>query len=369
MGGGAPWSAPSQATLEIDLGAIVANWRGLAARLAPGAECAAVVKADAYGLGAAAICPALAAAGCRSFFVAQIAEGVAARAVLGPGAEILVLNGCLAGEEEIFAAHGLIPVLNDRGQVALVAAYAARTGRRQRAALHLDTGMSRLGLAPDDARALAAEPGTLRAIDVVLTMSHLARAEEACEMNTEQLARFAQLRTAWPAAPGSLANSSGIFLGPAFHFDLARPGAALYGINPVPGRPNPQRAVVTLTAPVLQIRDIAPPETVGYGATFRAAARMRVATVALGYADGWPRALSGSGIARFAGAELPFLGRVSMDTITLDASGAPALRVGDRVTLMDDRNPVDEVAAAAGTIGYEILTGLGRRFARVHHAA
>lgn len=366
MGSGAPQPGPSQATLEIDLGAIVANWRSLAARLASGAACAAVVKADAYGLGASAVAPALAAAGCGTFFVAQLDEAVALRQALGQGPDIFVLNGCLPREEEIFQAHALIPVLNDRGQVALLAAQAARTGRRPRAALHLDTGMSRLGLTPGEAERLAGEQDARRAIDFVLVMSHLACAEETCDMNAEQHARFVRLRAAWPDTPASLANSSGIFLGPSFHFDLARPGAALYGINPVPGRPNPQRAVVTLTAPVLQIRDIAPPETVGYGASFRATAPMRVATIALGYADGWPRTLSGRGKASVAGMALPFLGRVSMDTIVIDATCAPALRTGDRVTLLGDDIGVDDVAADAGTIGYEILTGLGRRFARVH---
>lgn len=366
MDTGARWPGPSQATLEIDLGAIAANWRGLESRLAPGVACAAVVKADAYGLGAAAVAPVLAAAGCRSFFVAQLEEAIVLRRVLGPAPDIFVLNGCLPGEEDIFPAHALIPVLNDRGQVALLAGQAARTGLRPRAALHLDTGMSRLGLTPDEAAGLAEDRDTRRAIDFVLVMSHLARAEEACDMNGEQHRRFALLRAGWSGVPASLANSSGIFLGTSFHFDLARPGAALYGINPVPGRPNPQRAVVTLTAPVLQIRDVAPPETVGYGATFRATTRMRVATIAVGYADGWPRGLSNRGKARFADASLPFLGRVSMDTIVVDATGAPSLRTGDRVTLLGDGLCVDDVAADAGTIGYEILTGLGGRFARVH---
>lgn len=357
---------PSQAILEIDLGAVVDNWRSLSARLAPGGACAAVVKADAYGLGAAEVAPSLAAAGCRDFFVAQIDEGLALRPALPPSCRVFVLAGCLPGEAGALAAAGLVPVLNDPGQAQAWRDLAARSGRRLDAALHFDTGMSRLGFSGGDAAALAADPDRLRGIAPVLVMSHLARAEEDCGMNRDQLARFSALRRHWPAVPASLANSSGIFLGNSFQFDLARPGAALYGINPLPGRSNPQRETVSLTAPVLQIRDIAPPETVGYGATFRADGPVRVATIGCGYADGLPRSLSGRGHARFAGRNLRMLGRVSMDTVGIDAGQTPELRVGDRVTLIGDGIALDEVAAAAGTIGYSVLTGLGRRFARVY---
>jgi alanine racemase len=357
---------PSQAILEIDLGAVVGNWRGLSARLAPGSTCAAVVKADAYGLGAAEVAPALAAAGCRDFFVAQIDEGVALRGALPASCRIFVLAGCLPGEAATFVAAGLVPVLNDPGQAETWRDFAAQTGRRLDAALHFDTGMSRLGFCGRDAAALAADPDRLRGIAPVLVMSHLARAEEDADMNRDQLARFGALRQRWPSVPASLANSSGIFLGPSFQFDLARPGAALYGINPLPGRSNPQRETVSLTAPVLQIRDIAPPETVGYGATFRAEGPVRVATIGCGYADGLPRSLSGRGHARFAGKNLPILGRISMDTAAIDAGQAPGLRVGDRVSLIGDGIALDEVAAVAGTIGYTLLTGLGRRFVRAY---
>jgi alanine racemase len=364
---GAP--RPSQATLEIDLGAVVENWRGLAARLAPGTACGAVVKADAYGLGAARIAPVLAAAGARDFFVAQLEEGLALRPLLPAQARIFVLNGCLPGEAETFTAGGVLPVLNDPGQVATWRSHAGAQGAPLSAALHFDTGMSRLGLSPREADALAAAPDATAGLDIVLVMSHLARAEEDSAMNRDQLARFAALRRRFPSVPASLANSSGIFLGASFHFDLARPGAALYGINPLPGRSNPQREAVSLTAPVLQIRDIAPPETVGYGATFRATRPTRVATIGCGYADGLPRTLSGRGHARFDGRDLPILGRVSMDTIGVDASAADGLRVGDRVLMIGGGIAIDDIAAAADTIGYEILTGLGRRFARAYRDA
>jgi alanine racemase len=360
---------PSQSILEVDIGAIVANWRALGARLAPGATCAGVVKADAYGLGAAQVAPALARAGCTEFFVAHLEEALNLRPLLPGAASIFVLNGCLPGEEGAFVASDLVPVLNDPGQVGLWAGHARRLSRRLPAALHVDTGMSRLGLTRREAETLAAHASDIAPIDLRLVMSHLARAEEDCEMNGAQRERFAILRAAWPSVRASLANSSGIFLGASFHFHLARPGAALYGINPVPGHPNPQLAVVRLTAPVLQIRDIAPPETIGYGATFQASSTMRVATLACGYADGWPRSLSNSGCVHHDGRMLALLGRVSMDTIVVDATLAPGLRVGDRVELLGAAIGIDQVAESAGTNGYEVLTRLGRRFSRVYAAA
>jgi alanine racemase len=360
---------PSQAMLEIDLAAIVANWRDLKARLRPGADCAGVLKADAYGLGAREVAPALARAGCRCFFVAHLDEAVRVKPVLPVEAELFVLNGVLPGEESEFARSGISPVLNDPDQVHRWTRTAKQAGRPLAAALHVDTGMSRLGLTPAQARALAAQHDALAGIALGYVMSHLARAEEDVDMNAGQLAMFEELREFWPDSAASFANSSGIFLGPRYHFDLARPGAALYGINPQPGRANPQRSVASLSVPVLQIRDIAPPQTVGYGATFRAAAPTRVATIALGYADGWLRSLSGRGHARLGDKMLPFIGRVSMDLVTLDATSAPELNPGDRLELLGARRPVDAVAEEAGTNGYEILTRLGARFARSYRPA
>lgn len=359
----------SQAILDVDLGAIVANWLSLKARLAQGADCAGVVKADAYGLGARRVAPALAAAGCRRFFVAHLGEALAIRPLLPRDASVYVLNGVLAGEEPEFRAGGVHPVLNEPGQIERWAGYARRLDVSLAAALHIDTGMSRLGLMPAEARAVAADPSTLRGLHVDYLMSHLARSEEDVPMNGEQLAAFEAIRSLWPGHAASLANSSGIFLGPAYHMNLARPGAALYGINPLPGKPNPQRPVATLTAPVLQLREIAPPRTVGYGATHAVARPTRVATIAIGYADGWLRSLSGRGLAVHRDRPLPFIGRVSMDLVTLDATTAPDLVAGDRVELMGSANPVDTVADAAGTNGYEILTRLGARFTRRYRDA
>lgn len=348
----------SQSVLTINLGAIAANYRAIRARVAPHAQCAGVIKADAYGLGAARVGPVLAKAGCRHFFVAQLGEGVALREAV-PEAEIYVLNGLLAGEAEEYHRYRLIPVLNDLGQIE---AWRSVGGA---AVIHFDTGMSRLGLSPAEADILAAEPARLNGIDLRYVISHLACADEPDHpLNAAQLRRFTAIRARFPQAAASFANSSGVFLGPGYHFDLARPGCALYGINPTPGRPNPMRAVARLDARVLQLREIDPPASVGYGATHHVTGKTRVATVAVGYADGWLRAFSNRGSAIAAGVRVPFIGRVSMDLVTLDVTAVPGLRVGDTVALMDEQLTVDDVAATAGTIGYEILTQLGARYHR-----
>jgi alanine racemase len=352
--------------LEIDLDAIIGNWRRLGQRLGPGASCAAVVKADAYGLGMARVAPALWAAGCRLFFVARPDEGLALRRLLG-AAEIAVLNGLLPGTEGDFRRARLIPVLNDLGQVA---AWRARAQTRTLPAmLHIDTGMGRLGLAPAETARLVAEPSRLAGLTLRAVISHLACAEEAANaLNAEQLARFRAPLAHLPGAPASLAASSGIFLGGDYHFDLVRPGAALYGVNPTPSAPNPMSQVVRLKGKILQTREIDEGMTVGYGATHRMRRPGRVATVAVGYADGWLRSSSQRGSATLAGQPVPVIGRISMDLLTLDVTEVdPALaRPGSFVDLIDENHDVDAVAAAAGTIGYEILTALGRRHHRVY---
>jgi alanine racemase len=362
----APAPLPSAAVLTVDLAAVVANHQLLARRAAPAAV-AGVVKADAYGLGAAHIAPALARAGCRDFFVAQLGEALALRPLLPRSATLTVLNGVLAGEEEAFASNALRPALNDLGQVARWAAAARRRGHALEAAIQFDTGMSRLGLSPGEADRLAADPGLAAGIDVALVMSHLVVSEELDHpLNRVQLERFAALRRHWPQVRASLANSSGVFLGPEWRFDLVRPGAATYGINPLPGQANPMQCVAVLTAPVLQVRAIDHPESVGYGATHRARGPTRIATIGCGYADGWLRSLSNRGSAFVGASRVPVVGRVSMDLITLDVTSVPDLAVGDRVELMGPHLPVDDVAEAAGTNGYEVLTRLGARFHRVY---
>ena len=354
------------ALLTIDLEALCDNWRALRARLA-GAACAAVVKADAYGLGAARVAPALAMAGCKQFFVAHLDEAIALRAVVPADAAIHALHGPVPGSESEFVAHRIVPVLNCLPQVDSWAALAARLGRRLPAVVQVDSGMSRLGLSGAELDKLSGDADVFAGIEVRYVMSHLACAEEQDNpSNAMQRERFIAARRLLPAAPASFANSSGIFLGPDYHFDLARPGAALYGLAPVAGAANPMRPVVRLQGKVMQLRDVAAGTPVGYGFDWRAPKRSRIATVSVGYADGWPRSLSNHGVAWFEGVELPMVGKVSMDTITLDASALPegALQPGTLVDLIDAQHGVDAVAARAGTIGYEILTRLGRRYER-----
>jgi alanine racemase len=359
--------ARASAILEIDLGAIAANWRRLKRELAPGARMAAVVKADAYGLGVAQVAPLLARAGCDRFFVATLDEGLALRKLL-PKAPIAILDGLLPGTDGDFARARLMPVLNDWGQV--VRWHKAHP--RRPAVLHIDTGMARLGLSRADLDRLAGDPAILASLNLAAIMSHLACADEPDHpKNPEQLARFRAALARLPKAPASLAASSAIFLGRAYHFDIVRAGAALYGVNPLPGKPNPMRATVALKARILQVRDVDAGETVGYGATHRMERPSRIATIAVGYADGWLRSASDRGSAAIAGQRVPVVGRISMDLLTLDVTEIAADRAkpGAYVDLLDATHGIDEAAAAARTIGYEMLTLLGRRYARVYRGA
>ena len=364
-----PESDHTGAVLTIDLDAIVANWRLLKGMLVD-AECAAVVKADAYGLGADRVAPALARAGCETFFVAQVGEGVALRRVL-PEAVIHVLNGPVPGSEPTMVEHRLVPVLNSVDHIDAWAGLARASGAALAADVHVDTGMARLGLPPDEMETLIREPGRLDGITLAYLMSHLACADEPDHpLNRQQLADFQRARAAFANVKASFANSSGIFLGPEYHFDLARPGVSLYGVEPRPGEPNPMAQVVRLQGKILQVRDVDRPQSVGYGATHRVTRRGRVATVGVGYADGYLRSLSNSGTGYMGDTRVPIVGRVSMDLITVDVSDVPGARVrpGALVDLIGPHNPVDAVAADAGTIGHEILTGLGSRYHRVYLA-
>lgn len=355
------------AILEIDLEAIIDNRRLLADAAAP-AECAAVVKANAYGLGAEPVARALAAAGCRLFFVATLDEGIALRCILGDELQIAVLNGPLPGTAADFAGNRLVPVLNDPGQIAEWRHEAASHGGLP-AMLHVDTGMARLGLTLRDFDALADELRGERSIRWRALISHLACADvPAHPLNETQRTRFAAIRARLPGVKASLAASSGIFLGSDFHFDLVRPGAALYGVNPQSGGPNPLHPVVRLHGKIVQIHDVDRGETVGYGAAHVMQAPGRLATVAVGYADGWLRSLSHRGYGRIAGKRVPLLGRVSMDLVTFDVSAVdPACACpGDSIELLGEEYGIDAAAADAGTIGYEMLTALGNRYHRVY---
>jgi alanine racemase len=354
------------ALLTVDLEAVRSNWR-LLRDTAGGAACAAVMKADAYGLGMDVVAPALAAEGCRVFFTAHVDEGMRLRALVPADAAIYVLHGPPPGAAAEFVQHDLIPVLNDPAQIQDWR-HAARTlQRRLPAALQFDTGMSRMGLAPSDVDRLLADPAWKDELHPVLVMSHLACADEAGHaMNRQQAERFALLRARFGGIPGSLANSSAVFLGADYHHDLVRPGAALYGINPQSGSPNPLRQAVSLRARIVQSRSVQAGDIVGYGARFVAHKPSRIATIAIGYADGWLRSLTGRGQAFIDGVAVPIAGTVSMDSITLDVTGIPEHRVqpGQEVELLCAQQTVDDVAREAGTIGYEVLTRLGSRFHR-----
>jgi len=358
------------AILEIDLAGIVANWRSLADRVRP-AGCAAVVKADGYGLGAAQVAAALAAAGCRRFFVATIDEAIALRHATFEPVEIAVLNGLMPETADEFIEHGLIPVLNDPGQVARWRAVVDHRKAKLPAMLHLDTGMARLGLTMREFDRLV-DDVLHRPIRWLAFVSHLACADEPEHaLNEIQRRRFASAWSRLSHVPASLAASSGIFLGRRFHFDFVRPGAALFGVNPQPGRPNPMRQIVRLKGRILQVREVDRDEPVGYGATHVMPASGRLATVPVGYADGWLRSLSHRGSGCICGRRVPLVGRISMDLAVFDVSSVdPTLaRPGGFIELLDNCYGVDAAAADAGTIGYEILTSLGQRYHRVYIGA
>ena len=351
------------AVLSVDLDAVQANYRLLRA-MGGDAECGAVVKADAYGLGAGRVAPVLFAAGCRRFFVAHLDEALSLRRFVPREASIYIMHGVFAGGEAECAAFDLVPVSNSPIQLARWSAQARVLERRLPAVVQVDTGMARFGFA---ARELADMGERLGTLALTFVMSHLACADTPGDTaNAAQRACFDEMRARLPPAPATLAASSGIFLGAAFHYDLVRPGAALYGVNPVPGTPNALRPVVRLDAKVVQLREVPAGTPIGYGHTARTTGPARLATIAVGYADGYLRSGSNRGAAWWGDIALPIMGRVSMDSIVLDASLLPegALSEGDMVNLIGPHRSVDAVAADAGTIGYEVLTSLGRRYHR-----
>lgn len=364
-------AAPDGARLCIDLGALAANYAALQRR-AGSVPCAAVIKANAYGLGAERAASALAAQNCRHFFVAHLNEAIAVRPHLPPTARLYVLNGLQPGGEHICATADIIPVLNSAEQAGAWTRVARALGRVLPAVLQIDSGMSRLGLSAVEARALAADTSFQAHVALELVMSHLACADApGHSANHAQLARFAELAALFPAIPRSIANSGGVLLERAFHLDMVRAGIALYGADPTEAGSQPMRPVVTLDAPVIQVRTISADTGVGYGLTFQAPEPLRIVTIGIGYADGWPRALGNRGAAWFGDTRLPIVGRVSMDSVTLDATALPqdAIGYGDRVELIGPHQSIETVAADAGTIAYEILTGLGDRFERVYRDA
>ena len=352
------------ARLIVDREAIARNFAQLAAR-APGAETAAVVKADAYGLGAPAVARRLAREGCRTFFTATLEEGAELRRSLGDGeAEIWVLNGYAPAQRAVYVEQRLGVVLNSEGE--LTAFLEAPTGP---CALHVDTAMNRLGLPLNEARALADSPGAVPDLDLRLVMSHLACAEDRqAVLNVRQREAFSDIAARFPSARASLANTGGVMLGEDYHFNLTRPGIGLYGATAGDDAPDWLAPAAVLEAPILQIRRLAAGDAVGYGATYVADRPRLAATVAAGYADGVPRALSGRGYARIAGRKAPLLGRVSMDLAVIDVSDCEteARETGAAHFFGAD---LHDLARTAGTLPYELLTGVGPRVPRSHGAA
>lgn len=355
--------------ITVDLDVIAANWHAITALVTP-AECGAVVKADAYGLGALKVIPALARAGCRTFFVATPDEAEAARR-LAPDARLFALDGLLPGAAGVFAANDVAPVLTSLEEIAVWSAEATRAQKRLPAGLQIDSGLNRLGLSDADVHTLASEPTRLDGIDLRLVMSHLACADDPTHGHNEtQRSNFDRLRALLPPTPASLAASDGLMLGARFHYDLVRPGYALYGGQAFQGGPTPVRPAVIVEARVLQVRALAPGDPVGYSATWRAARPTRLAVISAGYADGFARALSAGageerGVVAIHGQRAPIVGRVSMDLVTADVTDVTAdVAPGDLATLVGPGLTIEAMGHAAGTIGYEVLTRLGPRFVR-----
>ena len=366
--------------LTVNLAAIVKNWKALAQRVVP-ADCAAVVKADAYGCGIDMVAAALAKAGCATFFVTHLAEARQVRTVVRDAA-IYVLNGFPPGTAPMFAEINARPVIGSLAEFVEWDAFRTATCWRGGAALHFDTGMNRLGFTMAEAAMFTARVKTPDH-GISLIISHLACADTPRHaLNAKQIAAFRDLRLMFRGTPTSLANSSGIFLGPAAHCDMVRPGAALFGVNPTPASRNLMAPVVNLKARIVQVRDVPRGDTVGYGAAWTAARATRVAIVSVGYGDGYPRAVSvpkggtkseaksgfkSNAVALIGNQRCPMVGRISMDLMAFDVTGLPEdlMRRGAYATLIGDDITVDDLAAWSGTIGYEVLTGLGRRYRRV----
>lgn len=366
-----PPAAEAGGVLTVDLGAIESNWKKLRSMTVP-TECAAVVKADAYGCGLEPVTALLYHAGCTTFFVADLSEGKRVRRV-APDAIVYVLGGLPPGTSSVFAEHGLRPVIGSLAELAEWDSFVSAANWQGGCAVHVDTGMNRLGISIDEATALAPRIKSENH-GITLLMSHFVASEiHEHPRNNQQMLVFREIRSLYRGVPASISNSSGIFLGSSAHLDLVRPGVALYGVNPTPGRSNPMRPVVHLQARIVLTRDVAFGDTVGYDANWTARRPSRIAIIAVGYADGYFRMASGTdqkpgGAVLVAGRRCPIVGTISMDLIAIDVTDLPvgSVRRGDYATLIGDGFDVDALAEQFETNGYEVLTSLGRRYARVY---
>lgn len=353
--------------LTIDLNAIRQNYRLLKDKVGAGVTVSAVVKANAYGLGASSVAGALIEEGARVFFVASVEEAVSLRGV-STEIEIYVLNGFIVDQADIYLQHNLIPVLDDFNEIKGYSALALREAKNLPAALHFNVRMNRLGIGSVEAEELFENMDMLEGLEIKYVMSHLACADELDHaMNALQLELFKEIAEKFPDVPKSLANSSGIFLGEGYHFDMVRPGMALYGLNPTPDKDNPMRSVVSLSVPILRRRLVYKGAHVGYGATYEFEQNTELATISAGYADGIFWSLANSGALYWRGYRCPIRGRVSMDLTTVDLSAVPKGELpkpGDVMEVIGTHQSADDLARDAGTIGYEVLTRLGRRYER-----
>lgn len=357
--------------LTIDRDAIAANWLDLQGRLTAGTECAATIKADAYGTGAAGTAKRLAEAGCKTFFVALPSEGAEVRKVL-PDAVIYILGGLFPGCAETYADADLRPMIGSAPELAEWSAFCKAHGQARETGLHVDTGMNRLGFRPEDFPDIMNNRDLTGPVTVSLLITHLACGSDPDHpANRRQLETFRGVTDPFKHIPRSMANSAGVFLGPEYHFDLARPGISLYGGKAIDTEPNPMRPVAMIEARVMQVRSVPSGETVGYGCTETAKGPRRVAIVAAGYADGLHRRASSTddrpgGFAWSKGFRLPLIGRISMDMLALDITGTPEglIERGSFVEMLGPNVAASDLAAYAETIDYEYLTGLGRRYHR-----
>ncbi len=366
-----PPEAEAGGVLTIDLAAIEANWRNLRSHTTP-SECGAVIKGDAYGCGIEPVAALLHHAGCSTFFVADLSEAKRVRRIAADST-VYVLNGLMPGTASVYAEHDVRPVIGSSAELAEWDAFTTAEGWRGGMAIHVDTGMNRLGVRVEEAEGIAARLQSEHH-GITLLMSHFVASEITDHaLNNKQILLFREIRRMFRGVPSSLANSSGIFLGAAAYCDLVRPGVALYGGNPTPGRPNPMQPVVHLQGRVTQLRHVPVGETVGYDAAWTAPRASRIAIVAVGYADGYPRAGGAAtgerrAEALVAGRLCPIVGRVSMDLIAIDVTGLHegAVRRGSLITLIGGPLDLDTVGERAGTISYEVLTRLGHRYARIY---